>query len=461
MKRRRPPPSARMLAAHLPDPPLHACLLCTAQMRGYVDAAPVSRDVRGLADPRVWPLLPTFAPTRSNSQLFSSTFQPTHFEFVCVPRAQAMADQQYYTAADGQQMEQQPEVAVEATQLEGAQGDLAAMGGHMAMPVAGAEGVEQYTMEQEQMVPQEVVQMQSPWEKKKISDLRAFLITKNLDVGPLDTLLAMAGDPVTRINRAPKGESRKRAAAEGAEGTDGAPEKRRRAPAVPDPNIPPEVQAMSVTELRVRPARARHGVRATRSYATQPLLQTEPCRADNPAGAFPRRLRRRGSRSTTTTRCGGGGRESPPVADKPLPRISLFRVQTGTRAARTRLTPCPSPKQTKSGNLVWLRRKIASGECSGGFVRPAILSPARRDRASDGSSRFVWPLATLSRRAPPGPASRGGEPLASRAPERALSTHACGADAQCRHSLRSDGGAAGCSGQNSGRGYGEPSHGAF
>lgn len=162
------------------------------------------------------------------------------------------AEQAYYAPQDGAQMEPQQDVGVaEAAQLDGTAQDLGAMGAHMALPVAGAEGGEEYAMNPEQMQPQEPVTLQGPWEKKKIADLRAFLIQKGLDTTALDAVLNMAGDPVTRIHRTPKAE-RKRAAPEGAEGADGNPEKRRRAQAAPDPSIPPEVQNMSVTELRVR-----------------------------------------------------------------------------------------------------------------------------------------------------------------------------------------------------------------
>lgn len=224
---------------------------------------------------------------------------------------------------------QQEVVAGEAGQLEGAQADLIALG-HLA-PLAGAEVGEDYMQQGgDQMPPQEPIQLQGPWERKKISDLRAFLLTKNLDTALLDSVLVMAGDPVTRINRAPKGEGRKRAApTEGADGSDGNVEKRRRMPAAPDPNIPPEVQAMSVTELRVRsrPATVRAAAMQPKAFLFNrtlraPTLSAAPdgC-ADTLQGLLPQR---------------GAGPPPSRSAAWPFPRISAWPTDLPLRRlART------------------------------------------------------------------------------------------------------------------------------
>ena len=107
----------------------------------------------------------------------------------------------------------------------------------------------------------------SIWERKRISDLRTTMLHRNMDVSLLDSFLATVGDPLTKTGRSSKSEPRKRSVAgggpplgeagegEGITSPDGiavVPEKRRRTTVAPDPNLPPEVQSMTVGELRVR-----------------------------------------------------------------------------------------------------------------------------------------------------------------------------------------------------------------
>ena len=123
-----------------------------------------------------------------------------------------------------------------------------------------------------------------PWERRRVADLRVALVGRGLDPQQLDALLELAGDPLPHAHKkAGSGDGRKRAApsqAESGEGEERTGEKRPRTGAAPDPHLPEEVVAMSVTELRVR------GSPRARRFAAEPAAKNAATLCPPPAKAL-------------------------------------------------------------------------------------------------------------------------------------------------------------------------------